>query len=151
MRYGIILEGLNTQKFIGRYWSPLILLRWALTIIIMVFLKETCDAQILLLLIISIFFQILLAIDNPMNDKSDRFLNWMIEAGVSLYLYALLTLTNLMRENAFRDEIGWFLVSLTSSIVAINILVFIWRSIGLAVAYVKRKFPKLFRLKARKS
>ena len=75
----------------------------------------------------------------------------MIEVGVSIYLYALLSLTDLVRENAFRDEIGWFLVSLTGSIVAINILVFIWRSICIAVAYFKRKFPKLFKLKARKS
>jgi len=74
------------------------LIRWALTIVIMVFLKENCVAQILDLLLISVIFQILLAIENPMIEKSDRRLTWMIEASVSIYLYVLLSLTDFMGE-----------------------------------------------------
>jgi hypothetical protein len=150
-RYNVIFEGLNNHKFIGRYWNPLLLIRWLLTIIILVFLKETCVAQILALLVISIIFQILLAIENPMDEKSDRILSWIIEASVSIYLYVLLSLTEVMGENTYRDEIGWLLVLLTGSIVAINVLVFIWRSIGKVVAYVKHKFPHLLNMKARKT
>ena len=87
IRFGKIVVGLKTQLFIGRYWSPLLLIRWAATIIIMVFLKENCIAQIIVLLLISVIFQILLAIANPMIDKSDRRLTWIIEVSVSIYLY----------------------------------------------------------------
>jgi hypothetical protein len=62
-------------------------------------MKENCVAQILFLLCISVIFQILLAIENPMIDKSDRRLTWMIEASVSIYLYGLLSLTDLIGEN----------------------------------------------------
>jgi hypothetical protein len=95
----------------------------------MVFLKENCVAQILFLLLISVIFQILLAIENPMIDKFDRRLTWMIEVSVSIYLYVLLLLTDFMGENKFREEIGWILVIITGSVVAINVLVFIWRII----------------------
>jgi hypothetical protein len=66
--YGKIFKGLNTQNFIGRYWNVLFLIRWAFSIIVMVFLRENCVAQILVLLLISLIFQILLAIENPMID-----------------------------------------------------------------------------------
>ena len=99
IRYSKIVEGLNTQLFIGRYYNPFLLIRWGVTIIIMVFLKENCIAQIFILLLTSVIFQILLAIENPMIDKSDRRLTWMIEVSVSIYLYVLLSLTELMGEH----------------------------------------------------
>ena len=37
---GVIIEGLNTDTIIGRYWNPLNLVRWALTIVVMVFLNQ---------------------------------------------------------------------------------------------------------------
>jgi hypothetical protein len=37
--YGAIVEGLNSDTKAGRYWNPLILMRWGLTIAIMVFLN----------------------------------------------------------------------------------------------------------------
>jgi EamA domain-containing membrane protein RarD len=79
-----------------------------------------------------------------MIDKSDRRLTWIIEVSVSIYLYVLLSLTEFMGENTFREELGWVLVILTAIIVAINILVFIWRSICKADAYIKQRFPYLF-------
>jgi hypothetical protein len=42
--YGTIIEGLNSNTKAGRYWNPLTLIRWALTIAIMVFLNEYCSA-----------------------------------------------------------------------------------------------------------
>ena len=52
--YGAIIEGLNINSIAGRYWNPLILIRWALTIAIMVFLNNHSVAQIFLLLFISV-------------------------------------------------------------------------------------------------
>ena len=113
-------------------------------------MKENCVAQILFLLLISVIFQILLAIENPMIDKSDQRLTRMIEASVSIYLYGLLSLTDLLGKNTLRDETGWFLVILTGSIVAINVLVFIWKSFCNTAAFIKQKFPHLFIEKASK-
>jgi hypothetical protein len=61
----------------------------------------------------------------PMIDKSDRRSAWMIEVSVSIYLYVLLLLTDFMGENKFRDELGWVLVIIIGSIVALNVLFFI--------------------------
>jgi len=99
---------------------------------------------------LSVIFQALLAFENPMIDKYDRRLTWIIEASVSIYLYVLLSLTDLIGKNIFRDEGGWALVVLTVSIVTINVLVFIWKSCSKAAAYIKQKCPHLFIEKASK-
>jgi hypothetical protein len=85
-----------------------------------------------------------------MIDQSDQRLTWMIEASVSIYLYILLSLTNIIGENNSRDETGWLLVILTGSIVTINVLVFIWKSFWKATAFIKQNFPHLFIEKASK-
>jgi hypothetical protein len=55
-KYGTIIVGLNENSIIGRYWNPLNLLRWALTIVVMVFLNRHSFAQIFVLLILSVIF-----------------------------------------------------------------------------------------------
>ena len=69
--YGAIIEGLDSNTKAGRYWNPLNLIRWALTIAIMVFLNEHSAAQILVLLVVSVIFQIIIVISNPMTDIWD--------------------------------------------------------------------------------
>jgi hypothetical protein len=76
--YGAIIEGLDTSTIVGRYWNPLNLFRWALTIAILVFLNQYCVAQIFALLVLSVIFQIIMIIANPMKDKWDRRITWMI-------------------------------------------------------------------------
>jgi hypothetical protein len=94
--YGAIIEGLNSDTKAGRYWNPLILMRWGLTIAIMVFLNQHSAAQILFLLVVSVIFQIIIVISNPMTDKRDQVMTWIIEMSVSIYLYILLCLTDFM-------------------------------------------------------
>jgi hypothetical protein len=69
--YGAIMEGLDSDTIAGRYWNPLNLIRWALTITIMVFLNQHSASQIIILLVISVIFQIIIVISNPMSDKLD--------------------------------------------------------------------------------
>ena len=76
-----IIDGLNTETIIGRYWNPLNLIRWALTIFVIVFLNQHSFAQILLLLIVSIIFQVMLLIGKPMSDHR---ISSMMEASISL-------------------------------------------------------------------
>jgi magnesium-transporting ATPase (P-type) len=44
--YGACIEGLNTDTLAGRYWNPITLIRWAITNLIMIFLRDHCVAQI---------------------------------------------------------------------------------------------------------
>ena len=125
--YGAIIEGLDSNIRAGRYWNPLNLIRWALTIAIMVYLNKYSGAQILVLLVVSVIFQIIILISNPMTDKQDQRIMWMIEISVSIYLYVLFCLTDFMGENTLRDELGWFLTILTISVVAINVLNVLWK------------------------
>jgi hypothetical protein len=122
LTYGAITEGLNTDTLAGRYWNPLIMIRWALTISFMVFLNNNSVTQIFLLLGISLIVQIIMVVSNPLTEKRDQLLTWMIEVSISIYLYVLLSLTDFMGENTLREELGWVLTILTGSIVAINVL-----------------------------
>jgi hypothetical protein len=124
LTYGGIIEGLKAESFVGRYWNILVLIRWAVTNFTMVFIKQICAAQIFILLLTSVFFQIMTIIAWPINDDWNQRITLLIEFSVSIYLYGLLSLTDFMGENTLREEIGWFLVILTITIVSINITVF---------------------------
>jgi hypothetical protein len=91
---GVLIEGLNNDTIIGRYWNPFNLIRWAITIVVMVFLNQHSLAQIFVLLAISVVFQIMMIIGKPMTDKWDHRMTWMVEVSISIYLYVLLSLTD---------------------------------------------------------
>ena len=143
--YGVCIEGLNTETFIGRYWNPLTLIRWAITNIIMIFLRDHCVAQILVLLVISVIFQILLLSGKPMVEKWDQRMTMIIEVSVSIYLYALLSLTDYMGENTLRTELGWVLALLTAIVVGINVLLFLWKTSCRALTFIKLAIPRYLR------
>jgi hypothetical protein len=92
-----------------------------------------------------------MVIGNPMTDKSDQRLTWIIEVSVSIYLYVLLSLSDFMGENTVREELGWVLTILIGAVVAINFLIFFWKSFWRAFAYFKQRFGHLFIDKAKKS
>ena len=138
------MEGLNTDTIIGRYWNPLNLIRWALTIVVMVFLNQHSFAQIFFLLVVSAIFQIMMVIGHPMTDKWDHRITWIIEASISIYLYVLLSLTDFSDESKLRDEKGWVLTILTATVVAINVSIFFWKCLWRAVAYFKQRFGHFF-------
>jgi membrane protein YdbS with pleckstrin-like domain len=142
LRYGVCIEGLNTEIFIGRYWNPLSLIRWAITNLIMIFFRDYCVAQIFVLLMISVIFQILLLSAKPMEDEWDQRMAMIIEVSVSVYLYALISLTDYMGENKLRIEIGWVLALLTAIVVGINIILFLLRISCKAIKFMKLAVPK---------
>lgn len=80
------------------------MIRCALTIAIMVFLNENNVAQIFTLLVVSVIVQIIIIISNPMIEKREQRITWIIEISVSIYLYVLLMLTDFMGENNLREE-----------------------------------------------
>ncbi len=52
-KFGTILEGVNTEKTLGLYWNAIVLIRWTLTSVIMVMLRDFYSLQICSLLLIS--------------------------------------------------------------------------------------------------
>jgi len=73
----------------------------------------------------------------PMNDIWDQRMTLMIEASVSIYLYALLSLTDFMEVNTLRVELGWALALLTGMIVGINVLIFLCKICCRAFSFIK--------------
>jgi hypothetical protein len=43
-----------------------------------------------------------------------------------------------MGDNTVRDELGWVLTILTGIVVAVNVLIFLWKTFWNALVYVKR-------------
>jgi hypothetical protein len=78
-----------------------------------------------------------MAFANPMTDKWDQRMSWLIEVSVSIHLYVLLLLTDFMGENKLRNEYGWVLSILTGTVVAINVLIFFWKTFWRAVTFIK--------------
>jgi hypothetical protein len=52
-RYGTLLEDLNLNTKIGVFWTSLVQARWIVTHLIMVFLRENPELQILSLLVVN--------------------------------------------------------------------------------------------------
>ena len=88
------MDGLNVNTLFGRYWNIINFIRWALTNAVMVFLRNNNVAQIFLLLIVSVFFQISILKATPLSDAVDNKYSLIFEAAVSIYLYILLMLTD---------------------------------------------------------
>jgi hypothetical protein len=53
-KYSCLIEGMNTESAIGRYWSVIVQARWVVTNAIMVFSRECLAIQIGGMLIINV-------------------------------------------------------------------------------------------------
>jgi hypothetical protein len=119
-RFGAVIDGLNPRSMVGRFWSPITLLRWIVTIVIMVSLRDYSALQILLLLQISVAFQITLLRSKPHREPLDRRMSLFNELMVSLYLYILSTLTDF---NAIQEDThtSWALLSIVLASLSVNL------------------------------
>jgi hypothetical protein len=122
-RFGATIDGLNPQSTAGLYWQPITMIRWTLTNIVLVFLRDHYAVQIISFLMISVVAQALIVSAQPFDSALDNRMNLFIEICVSFYLYAQLALTDFLGDNTLRDSLGWFLACLIISVVAINLLV----------------------------
>jgi hypothetical protein len=77
-----------------------------------------------------------------MEDIWDQRMTFLIEVSVSIYLYALLSLTDYMGESTLRIELGWVLALLTAIVVGINFIVFLWKISCKAVTFIKLAVPR---------
>ncbi len=101
-KYGTILEGINVKKIAGQYWNVIILMRWSITITVLVCLRNLPDYQIIILLILSIFIECLSVRYKPLSDPLENKISLFNEFMVSIYLYLLLGLTDFNHVNPYR-------------------------------------------------
>ena len=133
IRFSVINESLKETKrhSLIFYWKPLNLLRWVLTLIFLVTLKDTPSFQILTLLILSVLQQALIICYLPYDTKEINLLSLYNELAVSVYLYLGLLLTDNLdadftdqeRITELRLQIAWVLASILISTIFINFMV----------------------------
>jgi hypothetical protein len=91
-----------------------------------VFAKDSCIAQILLLLLVSIVYQVLLIRGKPFENTFTNKMSLFTELLVSAYLYLLLWLLQLTNEGEKQRElVGLTLVGVIAFSVFANIAIFV--------------------------
>jgi hypothetical protein len=81
---------------IAAYWKLLNLIRWTLTAVILIFLRDYNQFQIVTLLILSILFSCFIAGARPFEESIKNKMSLITESIVSIYLYILMCLTDFM-------------------------------------------------------
>jgi len=56
VKYGVLTEGMRVTNWISTHWNLMILIRWVITSIILILLRNYNQFQIILLFIISVLF-----------------------------------------------------------------------------------------------
>ena len=93
LKFGSLIEDQRADaSIIAAYWQLLTLIRWTITTAILVFAKDNCAAQILILLLVSIVYQVLLISGKPFENGFTNKMSLFTELLVSVYLYLLLWL-----------------------------------------------------------
>lgn len=110
------------------------LTRWALTITIMVFLRDYYSQQIQILLVISLANWMTIVLASPFKSTADNFTQGLNELMISAYLYQLIMLSDLNPGHTLKGSIAWLLLSTVSA----NILSSIVKA-GYDVYQIRRK------------
>jgi hypothetical protein len=96
LKFGALTDGLFMKKNctnLAGYWNFINLIRWSITIAIMILLRNYNAIQMIFLLIISIIFQGIIILAKPFVDSLRNKTILFVEIMISLYLYNLLCLT----------------------------------------------------------
>ena len=121
---------------IGRYWNTLVLVRWSLTIITLVCLRDYPTFQIIVLLGLTMITQIFLVHGRPFIEPLDNKISLFNELMISLYLYVLISLLGFAQNQKLRNLCGLIQVSIIFLSILINTLKFFY------TVYVELKFKK---------
>ncbi len=112
----------HKTNLIGSYWKVIVIFRWTMTLLIIVFAREYFALQIMSLLSLSILNQSLLLGSKPLVERSDQTMSVINEIANSLYIYMLILLTDFMGDTGIREQIGWSLMILIGAVVFINLM-----------------------------
>jgi hypothetical protein len=116
----MLVEDHHSDGQIGVFWKPLQLVRWTLTLLIMVFLRDYYVVQIQLLLFLSFIYQIMMLLGKPISDPGDLRIMIFNEIMNSCYLYVNVLLTDFHGYDNNRDNFGWSLVIILGITIGIN-------------------------------
>lgn len=90
MKYSNLIEGQQISNGIGRMWTVILLIRWNIIGLILVFLREDPLFQVSSLIIILLVSQVLILTGKPLNESNKILL--FNEFMASVYLYFLIAL-----------------------------------------------------------
>ena len=108
-----MFERLSLKNPVSVYWNIIYLLRWCLTLVIMVFLTDHYSLQILSILFVSYLYQIVALWGKPFIEPSENTWVAVNEVLVDVYLYTMVTLSgNSVVEQSVRINMGWTLLSI---------------------------------------
>lgn len=147
-RYGSLVKDLNTHGLVGPYWQVLSQVRWAATMIIMIFLRDFYALQMLSLLLISISFQALIILGRPFESALENAITLFNETMVAVYLYVLMILSDYFSKvNPYRQQCGWALVMILLLTICVNTMKFLvclmWTQYRRVEACFKSKEPEV--------
>ncbi|TNV86287.1 hypothetical protein FGO68_gene17282 [Halteria grandinella] len=117
-----LIEGINTETIIGRYWMPITLLKWAILSLTLVTLRNYPVLQLSLVSFLSFTSQILLITGKPFSTPLENSMSLFNELMASLYLYGLFTLTDSMGRNLVKEECGLAMLLLVLFTISVNLL-----------------------------
>ena len=122
----MLIEGLNpinlAEKPIVLYAKLIYLLRWVLTILILVFLRAYPYLQVLHLQTLSFLTLILYLKRRVYYDSWDQFFSLLNEAAVFIYLYLMQALLDDSVEASIRVNLGWLLVIVQVTTMSLNLI-----------------------------
>jgi hypothetical protein len=100
-KFGALTEGLRVKGWVCQIWNILIMVRWVITCVVLITLRDYNDMQIIVLYIISVIFQLFIISGKPYDSSLENIISFINEVFVSFYLYILMLLTDFMGENNF--------------------------------------------------
>ncbi|TNV87132.1 hypothetical protein FGO68_gene17674 [Halteria grandinella] len=116
-----LIEGINLSSF-GKYWNIVVLIRWVITIFVLIFLRDHPAFQLQSLIIVSILVQMMVSIYKPLEEPIDNTISVANEFMVTAYLYFLIGLTDIVPDNQHREELGFALLSTVFICTLFNVL-----------------------------
>ena len=123
-KYGTLIQDLNVSRPFAVYYHPFILMRWLLTVLTLIFLRDFYSLQLILLYMFSLYTQYLLIHLKPMQEMTENYLGLFNEFMVQFYIYLMIALTEYNGSNPFRPVFGLGLVTIILISLAVNILKF---------------------------
>ena len=140
-----MIEGLtrnnSKNRFIILYWKIIYLIRWFLTISILIFLKNYPNLQTLILLVLSYIMQGFLATVKPFESKLDNIFALFNEVSVSFYLNIIMLLSESECDtySSQCETFGWALTILVCAVASINLMKALFILAKKILAYIKTK------------
>ncbi|TNV72854.1 hypothetical protein FGO68_gene3689 [Halteria grandinella] len=157
-RYNNLVQGLKTQEGTwAPYWTVMILVRWVLTALVLIGLRNYGGIQICLMLLISLLVQAGSLGIRPMNDSWENTMIIANEGFVSMYLYVMMALSSGIDGRSevetkyynYRDMCGLALVGVVFLSIFLNFTKLIMVFVDLIRIKIKR--TRLRAIKMRKT